>query len=78
MLLTGIIVDNPDLARNGLVTSAVGVIGIFVGSSAMNKNIYQAMDLMNYKKLPMLDSSLIPSLQPSSHSAGLGLVWMIE
>jgi len=78
MMLDGVFSNNSDLSRNGLIASAGGVIAIFVGSSAMNKNIYQTMDLMNYHKSPILNSSLIPSIQPSSHSAGLALVWDIE
>ena len=78
MSLGGIISNNSDITRVGLGASVVGVVAIFIGKNAMNKNIYQAVDLMNYQKLPTLNSSFIPSIQPSSHSAGLGLVWSIE
>ena len=78
VMLAGVLANNQDLSKTGLTTSVGGIAAIFAGSGMMNKNIYLALDLMNYDKSPILNSSLIPSLQPSSHSAGLGLVWNIE
>ena len=78
MIITGIVTDDNDLSRNGLITSTSGVVVAMIGGNLMNKYFYQAIDLINYRNSPFLNSSLMPSLQPSSHSVGLGLVWKIE
>ena len=78
MMFTGMFTNNSAVSRNGLITTAGGLAAVFIGSSAMGKNLYQAADLLNYKESSLLNSSLMPSIQLSSYSAGLGLVWNIE
>lgn len=78
IMFTGMFTNNSNVARNGLILTASGLVAVWIGSTSMNKNLYLAGDLLNYKKSSLLNSSLMPSIQPSSYSAGLGLVWKIE
>lgn len=78
MWVAGIWTSNNDLELQGLIT-ALGGSGIgLIGSIIMRNNLYNAVDLINLNQSSPLNSSWMPSIQPSSHSAGLGLVWSID
>lgn len=78
MWIAGIWTGNDVLELNGLITLVGGSTIGLIGGIVMRNNLYNAIDLINFKKSPVLNSSLMPSIQPSSYSAGLGLVWSID
>lgn len=56
---------------------SAGILGL-ISRGIMNKQLYNAVDAINHNKSPRLQSSLVPTIQMSSHNLGLGLVWNLD
>ncbi len=78
-ILYGLSKENRTAVRAGLIADFAGLAFLYISSRNLNKNLYQAVDLYNYRRNPVpLQSSLIPSIRMSQHSLGMGLVWDIQ
>lgn len=82
MILYGINQENRTSTRMGLVGNFVGLALLYFSSESLNKNLYQAVDIYNFKRSPLTTQvtidAFIPKIQPSSHTLGMGLVWEIH
>lgn len=57
--------------------NSASVIMMLAGAIKTQNKIYETVDLFNFNKNPV-SASLLPTIQPSSQSIGLGLVWQIK
>lgn len=82
MILYGINQENRTATRMGLIGNFVGLAILYFSSENLNKNLYKAVDLYNFKRTPITTQvsldAFIPKIQPSSHTLGMGLVWEIH
>jgi len=82
LIVYGISKGNNRATRMGLISNFVGLALLYISSEGLNKNLYKAVDLYNFKRSPIpLQTSIqsfIPKIQPSAHTLGMGLVWEIH
>ena len=72
--------EDKTMSRTGAAMLTVGFGASIMLVDKMNKNLRNSIDAYNRSKglNPTTFQSIIPTIQPASQSAGLGLVWSIQ